>query len=142
MKQPQLPPCYQCHQRNRHTYSNNPLHEVPDFLGCQMGRCKMRNTVFRILQLRSHPTRSPISTIHFLYDVMKVGSESWSGSAKSIRAATRSNTSAQSDHSSAVQMVDHVWEWIAATSTQKQENLTFACTQTVWHISFRHDCRL
>ena len=48
---------------------------------------------------------------YFSDDVMKVEFESWSESAKSVRAATRSNSSAQSDHSSMVQMVDRVWEW-------------------------------
>ena len=48
---------------------------------------------------------------YFSDDVMNVEFESWSGSAKSVRAATRSNTSVQSDHSSMVQMVDRVWEW-------------------------------
>ena len=48
---------------------------------------------------------------YFSDDVMKVEFESWSGSAKSVHAATRSNSSAQRDHSSMVQMVDRVWEW-------------------------------
>ena len=48
---------------------------------------------------------------YFSDDVMKVEYESWSGSAKSVSAATRSNSSAQSDHSSMVQTVDRVWEW-------------------------------
>ena len=78
---------------------------------------------------------------------MKVEFESWNESAKSVRAATkkqleRANRS-QFNGMGASSGVEPVNTRITATRTQIQENFDISMyCESVWHISFRHDCRL
>ena len=101
------------------------------------------------LQSRSHPTGSPIYAIHFLFQRWR--HESWIRELERVckkrsrshkKQLERANRS-QFNGTGASSGVEAVNTRITATRTQKQEKFddSIYC-ESIWHISFRHDCRL
>ena len=84
---------------------------------------------------------------YFSDDVMKVEFESWNVSAKSVRAATKKQLEcanrSQFNDTCASSGVEAVNTRITVTRTQKQDkfDVSMYC-ESIWHISFRHECRL
>ena len=95
------------------------------------------------VQSRSHPTGSPIYAIDFLFQQWRHGS--WNRELEWVRSRSHKKqleraSRSQFNGTGAFSGVEAVNTRITATRTQKQEK--FDVSMYIWHISFRHDCRL